>query len=127
MKRLWIIALAGLLLLMAGCQKVEELINPTEQTRQKEVLAFISEDLSDAEARAIGTQISRIPGVIRAEFVTREQAFDDFMEHHEDQDAFAGVDVSDLLHRYIITVAWDDWQAVHQQLEQISGIDHIAD
>ena len=130
MKRLWIMALAGLLLLMAGCQIVEELIDPTEtaakaQTGEREVLVFISADLSDAEARAIGTQFNRIPGVIRAEFVSREQVLDDFLEHYEDKSAFEGVDATGLRHRYIITVTRSEWPAVCQQLEEIDGIDEV--
>ena len=131
MKRLWIMALACLLLLMAGCQIVEELIDPTEtaakaQTGEREVLVFISEDLSDAEARAISAQFNNIPGVISAEFVSREQVLDDFLEHYEDKSAFEGIDATVLRHRYIITVSWSEWPAVRQQLEQISGIEDIA-
>lgn len=130
MKRLWILTLVSLFLL-TGCRMMEEIIMPTEKTAEvqpgtKEVVAYIFDDLSEAEARAISAQFNNIPGVISAEFVSREQALDDFMGYQEDEAAFAGVDASFLRHRYIITVASDQWPAVCEQLEQISGIEEIA-
>ena len=45
-----------------------------------EILAYVDLELSDAEARSIGTKINLMDNVLQATFVSREEALEDFIE-----------------------------------------------
>ena len=47
--------------------------------KTNEVVAYVDENLSDAEARSVGTSINRIENVYSAEFVSREEALENFI------------------------------------------------
>ena len=42
-----------------------------------EIMVYVDENLSDAEARSIGTRINMLDNVLRADFVSREEALKD--------------------------------------------------
>ena len=50
-----------------------------ELNMTNEVVAYVDESLSDAEARSVGTQINRISNVLESNFVDRETALHDFV------------------------------------------------
>jgi len=95
--------------------------------KTNEVVVYVQDTLTDAEAKSIGTQISNIPNVQNRTFVTREQALKEFIEKNGDKDAFAGVEASDLRHRYVVTL--EDNHMIHEtvkQLEAIQGVDKVS-
>ena len=94
--------------------------NPT-----KELTAYVSNDLTDAEARSLGVQINRIAGVQEAVFVSAEAALEEFIADHQNDAAFVGVEPSDLRHRYHITVKTEDTEVTAQQLKEIPGIEDV--
>ncbi len=95
--------------------------------KTNEVVVYVSDTLSDAEAKSIGTQISNIPNVQNREFVTREQALQEFIEKNGDKEAFAGVEASDLRHRYVVTLEDNSLiQDTVRQLEAIKGVDKVS-
>lgn len=88
-----------------------------------EILVYIDSDLSDAEARSIGTKINALSNVLQAKFVSREEALEKFVEDHNGDSAFNGVQASDLRHRYEVTL--EDNSLMDQtdaQLQQIPGV-----
>ena len=88
-----------------------------------EILVYIDSDLSDAEARSIGTKINALSNVLQATFVSREEALQSFVKDHNDDSAFNGVQASDLRHRYVVTL--EDNSLMDQtdaQLQQIPGV-----
>lgn len=95
--------------------------------KTNEVVVYVQDTLTDAEAKSIGTQISNIPNVQNRTFVTREQALEEFIEKNGNKDAFAGVEASDLRHRYVVTL--EDNHMIHEtvkQLEAIKGVDKVS-
>lgn len=95
--------------------------------KTNEVIVYISDSLSEAEAKSIGTQISNIPNVHDRTFVTREQALEEFIQNNGGEDAFAGVEASDLRHRYVVTL--EDNRLIEdtvRQLENINGVDKVS-
>ena len=95
--------------------------------KTNEVVVYVQDTLTDAEAKSIGTQISNIPNVQNRTFVTREQALEEFIEKNGNKDAFAGVEASDLRHRYVVTL--EDNHMIHEtvkQLEAIKGVDKVT-
>ena len=60
--------------------------------KTNEIMAYVDSDLTDAEARSIGTQINRIDNVLECTFVSREKALADFVADYENPAAFDGTD-----------------------------------
>lgn len=69
-----------------------------------EILVYVDSDLSDAEARSIGTQINALPNILQSDFISREQALKNFISDHNGNAAFNGVQAQDLRHRYVVTL-----------------------
>lgn len=91
--------------------------------RTSEILVYVDSSLSDAEARSIGTKINALPNVLQSKFVSREEALKSFINDHNDDTAFNGVQSEDLRHRFVVTL--EDNALMEQtdsQLQQISGV-----
>ena len=100
---------------------LDEMVKELNQT--SEILVYIDSDLSDAEARSIGTKINLLDNVLQATFVSREEALEDFVADHDGDSAFSGVQASDLRHRYVVTL--EDNTKMEQtdaQLKQLPGV-----
>ena len=69
-----------------------------------EILVYIDSDLPEAEAKSVGTKINMLDNILKATFVSREEALEDFIRDHEGDEAFNGVEASDLRHRFIVTL-----------------------
>ena len=100
---------------------LDEMVKELNQT--SEILVYIDADLSDAEARSIGTKINLLDNVLQATFVSRGEALEDFIADHDGDSAFSGVQASDLRHRYVVTL--EDNTKMEQtdaQLKQLPGV-----
>ena len=100
---------------------MDVMVNELNQT--SEILVYIDSDLSDAEARSIGTKINALSNVLQATFISREEALESFVKDHNGDSAFNGVQASDLRHRYEVTL--EDNTLMDQtdaQLQQIPGV-----
>ena len=94
-----------------------------ELNKTSEILVLIDSDLSDAEARSIGTKINLLDNVLQATFVSREEALEDFVNDHNGDSAFNGVQASDLRHRFVVTLEDNTkMKETDEQLKQIPGV-----
>ena len=94
-----------------------------ELNQTSEILVYVDSDLSDAEARSIGTKINLLDNVLQSTFVSREEALDNFISDHDNNAAFNGVQSQDLRHRYVVTL--EDNTKMEQtdaQLKQLPGV-----
>ena len=57
-----------------------------ELNQTNEILAYVDETLSEADAKSVGTKINMIDNVLRSDFIPREQALEDFIEDHKDEE-----------------------------------------
>ena len=94
-----------------------------ELNQTSEILVYVDSELSDAEARSIGTKINTLEYILKSTFVSREEALQDFVNDHEGDSAFSGVQAEDLRHRFIVTLE-DNTKMVQvdAQLKQIPGV-----
>ena len=100
---------------------LDEMVQELNQT--SEILVYIDADLSDAEARSIGTKINLLDNVLQATFVSREEALEDFIADHDGDSAFSGVQASDLRHRYVVTLEDNTkMKETDAQLKQLPGV-----
>ena len=94
-----------------------------ELNQTSEILVYVDSSLPDAEARSIGTQINLMDNVLQSTFVSREEALEDFIEDHDGDSAFSGVQASDLRHRYIVTLEDNlRMKETDEQLKQLPGV-----
>ena len=70
-----------------------------------EILAYVDETLSEADAKSVGTKINMIDNVLRSDFIPREKALEEFIEDHQDEEeSFNGLDATDLRLRFRIVL-----------------------
>ena len=101
-------------------KNIDRLIKSLEN--QNEVVAFVDENYTEDSARAIQAQIEQIDNISSAEFVTRGQAFDTFMENYS-SDLAEGLDTEVLRDRYVIHLTDISQMAdTKSALESIEGI-----
>ena len=94
-----------------------------ELNQTSEILVYIDSDLSDAEARSIGTKINLLDNVLQSTFVSREEALEDFVADHDNDSAFSGVQASDLRHRYVVSLEDNTkMKETDEQLKQLPGV-----
>lgn len=105
-------------ILMYNMNIMVEDLNKTNET-----MVYIDSELSEAEAKSIGTKINMMDNVLQSKFVSREEALHDFVADHHEEDAFSGVDAEDLRHRFVVTLE-DNTKIVETmtQIEQIPGV-----
>ena len=89
-----------------------------------EILAYIDSDLPEAEAKSVGTKINMLDNILNAKFVSREEALADFIADHDGDEAFNGVEASDLRHRFVITL--EDNRLMEQTDLAIQSIPGVA-
>ena len=92
--------------------------------KTNEILAYVDSDLTDAEARSIGTRINQIPNVFKADFKTRDVALQEFVADHQNDPAFGGLAPDDLRHRYVIVL--EDNELMHETVEKIEALGGIV-
>ena len=99
---------------------IDALIGDLED--QNEIVAFVDENVDDIQAAALQQVIRDTDNVSSAEFVSREEAMDNFMGNY-DEALMEGVDATVFRHRYVIQL--DDiaeMAETKQNLESIPGI-----
>ena len=100
---------------------LDEMVKDLNKT--SEILCYVDSELSDSEARSIGTKINLMDNVLQATFVSREEALEDFIADHDGDSAFSGVQASDLRQRYVVVLE-DNllMEQTDEQLKQLPGI-----
>ena len=94
-----------------------------ELNQTSEILVYVDSELSDAEARSIGTKINLLDNVLQSTFVSREEALEDFIADHDGDTAFSGVQASDLRHRYVVALEDNTkMKQTDEQLKQLPGV-----
>ena len=95
--------------------------------KTNEVLVYIDETFTDADARSVGTKINTIENVMQATFVSRQEALENFVKDHQGDDAFTGVEAEDLRHRFVVTLMDNSKiQDTVSQIKEISGVASIS-
>lgn len=94
-----------------------------ELNQTNEIRVFVDENLTDAEARSVGTKINLVNNVQMVTFVSREQALEDFIADHDGDPAFSGLEPEDLRHRYIVILKENSqMELTVRAIEAIDGV-----
>lgn len=111
---------------MLLAMNVNMIIDEAEDSN--EIIAFIDETLSEAEARSVGSKINAVENVASSIFVSNTEAFTEYSkELGDDSYLLEGLDGTTLLrHRFRIYVEdISRTQAAVQNIEKISGISKV--
>ena len=114
-------------LLIMGCfslitLNIDNMI--AEMQSQNKVIAYVDEKLTEDEARALEKNVSKVGNIEDMEFVTREEAMENF-ESDYDSKLFSNIDSSVFRHRYVITLS--DLSLMDQTKEDLENVKGIAD
>ena len=93
--------------------------------RTNEIKVLIDSSLSESEAKSIETELRTIDNVWDATFKSKEEALKDFIEEHDGDPAFSGVEAEDLRHRVVVVL--EDNALMEQTIEQIRKVNGVAD
>ena len=96
-----------------------------ELNMTNEVLAYVDESLTDADARSVGTTINRVSNVLESNFVSREEALQNFIADYENPAAFDGTDPKTLQHRFVIVLK--DNRLLAETMEDLWAVPGIVD
>lgn len=102
---------------------VDEMIHKLET--QNEMLAFVNENYTESQAKALQPKIEAINNVSKVEFVTREQAMENFKKDYKNSSLFEGINATVLRDRYVVYL--DDIGLMQETKDQISKVSGIAD
>lgn len=90
---------------------------------ENEVVAFVDDALTLEEAEALQSLVEAVPNVAGTEFITNEQAMEDFQEDY-DPELFEILDASAFRHRYVIHLT--DISLMSQTKQDLENLDGIA-
>lgn len=114
------------LIIMGTCGlltlNVQQIIDVLENENQ--MVAFVDEDMSDEEARAMEDELLAIDNVAEVRFVTREEAMINFLDRYDDNSLFEDVDSSVFRNRYLIYV--EEIAFMEQTQNDIAGVYGVA-
>ena len=102
---------------------VNEILEEAEGRNQLQ--AFVDEELTLEEAQGLERQIFADPNVEEVQFISREQAWEDFIRDHG-EGVGEGLDASVLRHRFIISLdEIGQMSATQWRILQIEGIERV--
>ena len=93
--------------------------------QENEILVYVDESLTEAEAKSVGSQINLIENVNQARFVSREQALENFVQTQGDENLFSGLDATTFRHRFVVSLM-DNSQMAYT-VSQIRPVEGVAD
>ena len=93
---------------------------------ENQVLAFVDDSLTEAQARALEDDILAVPNVADVEFISRDEAWESFIEDYPEIEALAGdMDSSTLRHRF--TIYMEDLSLMSETADLIEDVPGIGE
>lgn len=100
---------------------IGKVINDLED--QNEILAYVDESLTENEARALEEKIQSINNVSKANFMSREEAMEEFSAKQDSTNLIEDIDPEVFRHRYIVYMEdLTDIEHVQKALLNVEGI-----
>lgn len=98
-----------------------------ELEKENEFLAYVDESYTREQAVEMGEQISSLDNVASADFVTREQALEEFLQGREENQLLSNLPASVLRDRYRIHVEdIEDMSRTVELVEKVPGVAKIS-
>lgn len=101
---------------------INSIIHTLEDENQ--IVAYIDENYTDAQARALQSDIEAVPNVTKAEFVSRDEAMDSFKDQYKDSSLLDDVGSDVLRDRFVIYL--DDISQMADTQAKLLDINGVA-
>ena len=123
---LTVVIIIACLLIMGTCGLIALNVSHivTDLEDQNPIMAFVNEDLTDEEAKALEKTILAVPNVREAQFVSREEAMESFLSKLRESSLFERLEANVFRHRYIIYL--DDIALMAKTQRDIANVPGIA-
>ena len=92
--------------------------------QENEILAYVDDTYTEAQAKALQKKLEAIPNVTSATYISKQEATKDFAAKYPDEALFQGLDPEIFRDRYAIKVA--DLEQQGQTVEQVEALEGIA-
>ena len=96
-----------------------------EVEQDAEILVYIAETYTEAEAKSVGSRINMIDNVYQATFVSRQEALEEFVAKQGDESAFDGLQADVLQDRFIVVL--EDNSKMRETVPMIEAVDGVAE
>ena len=98
--------------------------NLKDLQRENAVLAFVDEELTDSEAKALQPKLEKLEGVADCTFVSRDEARDSYVEQYDENDLYSDLEPEIFRHRYVIHLT--DLTRTAELKDQLLTVDGIV-
>ena len=98
--------------------------NLKDMQKENAILAFVDENLSETDARALQPAVEGVDGVADCTFVSREEAKESYVQQFDEDNLYSDVEANVFRHRYVVHLA--DKANLDQVADQISNVDGIV-
>jgi len=88
------------------------------------ILAYVHDTVSEAEARSVEHTLRTIPNITSVAFISREEAFENFIGRYDEEERFRDIDSSVFRHRYAIYV--EDVALIADTMEELRHVPELA-
>ena len=99
-----------------------ELLRDLEQ--ENEILAYVDDTYTEAEARALQSKLEAVPNVASATYISKEQAMEDFTAQYPGEALFQDLDPEILRDRFAIKIT--DLRQQSRTVQQVKNLEGIA-
>lgn len=93
--------------------------------QENEILAYVEEDYSETQAKALQAKLEAIPNVVSATYISRQEAMKNFLEDYPEEDMFKDLDPEILRDRYSLKIG--DLKQISQTKVSVESVEGIAD
>ena len=91
---------------------------------EKEILAFVDDSYTDAQAKALQKTLEALPNVRSAEYISKSEAMEAFASEYPEEDLFQDLDPAILRDRYAIRVV--DLELQSETVDRLEATEGIA-
>ena len=92
--------------------------------KENQILVYIEDTYTEAEAKSVGSQINLIGNIEKAEFVSREQALENFLAEQGETAMFEGVKADTFRDRFVVTL--EDNTMMRDTVTELENLEGVA-
>ena len=93
--------------------------------KTNEVIVYVDSQLMKSEAKSVETAVRQVDNILSTEFISREEALQNFAEDLKDADALSGIDPEDLNYRIVVTL--ENNALMRQTVDKLSAIPGVSE
>lgn len=99
--------------------------NLQQMESENEILAYVEDTYTEAEARRLQSMLEVLPNVASAQFITRAEAMESFVADYPDEELFQNLDPAILRDRFAIRV--EELSELSETVAAVEAVKGIAD